>query len=607
MTTLTTLFLALVITGSFTPGTKDGKLLEASDIAGKNRLSTVIRQYHWGPDGALCAGRRPQDRKPAFKLPESSDKDILYGTEVSRNEFNCDRGIFPCPGDKNRIAVYRKDQSRVAKIDGIYGDVTYPMIGTESERLAVCVCDTLGNIQCTLQVTDFDEERYLTQVCWSPDSRYIFIQVLDRAQHNMRMNMYDSRSGAFVRTILEEHNDAWIEPLDPLYFIKGSYNFIYRTDNRDSYRNLYLCDTLGNCKRITPVNSDVEYVANDGKFLYYMVYTDEGARTALYRTRINGRKAGVPRILTTTPGVHEFSMNPDCSVYIDKWSNLSTPTVMELRESDGKFIRELSRAEDLLKGYRGCEIETGTVLSADGKFNNRYRLIKPLDFDPNKKYPLIVYVYGGPHSQMVNDSYLAKLRMWEMLMAQKGYAVYVQDNRGTSHKGSEYEKAINRRCGSKEMEDQIAGLRELLKNEWIDRSRIGVHGWSYGGFMTISLLTNYPGIFKAGLAGGPVIDWRWYEVMYGERYMDTEATNKDGFEETSLMNRTSDLKAKLLICHGIKDDTVVPQHSLNFTQKCIEEGIQLEYFPYPLSQHNMRDEAADHLYTKITDFFLNNL
>ncbi|MCQ2170888.1 MAG: prolyl oligopeptidase family serine peptidase [Bacteroidales bacterium] len=607
MTTLTTLLLALTVTGSFTPGTKDGKLLEPEDIAGKNRISTVVRSYYWGPDGELREGRQPQAPKPTFILPESPSGDIVYGTEVSRNEFNCDRGIFPCPGDKGRIAVYRKDQSRVGKIPGIYETFPYPMNGTESERLEVCVCDTLGNIQCTLKVTDFDEEKYLTQVCWSPDSKYIFIQVLDRAQHNMRLNMYDSRSGEYVRTILEEHNDAWIEPLDPLYFIKGSGNFIYRTDNRDKYRNLYLCDTLGNCKRITPLENDVQYIANDGKFLYYMAWTNSGAQTALYRTRLQGGKAGVPQLLSTTPGVHEFSMNPGCTAYIDKWSNLSTPTVIELHSADGKLIRELSRAEDLLKEYSGCEIETGTVESADGRFTNLYRLVKPLNFDPKKKYPLIVYVYGGPHSQMVNDSYLAKLRMWEMLMAQKGYAVYVQDNRGTSNKGSEYEKAINRQCGSKEMEDQMAGLRQLLENEWIDRSRIGVHGWSYGGFMTISLLTNYPDTFKAGLAGGPVIDWRWYEIMYGERYMDTEATNPEGFEKTSLMNRTRDLKAKLLICHGIMDETVIPQHSLNFTQKCIEQGIQLEYFPYPLSEHNMRNEAADHLYTKITDFFLNNL
>ena len=602
-----TLLTILTVIGSFIPGTRDGKMLKATDIAGRTRIRTEITDYHWGPQGELLKGRKPDDPVYAYPLPKSTDKGIVYGESVSRNEFGCDKGIFPCPTDSLRVAVYRKDQRKVGIVSGIYESFPYPMNGTASEELAVCVCDTLGNILCTLDVQDFDKERYLTQVCWSPDSKYIFIQVLDRSQHNLKLNMYDSRNGKFVRTILEEHNDAWVEPLDPIEFVKGSYEFIYRTDNRDSYRNLYLCDTLGNCKRITPLDNDVEYVANDGNFLYYSAHVFDGFRTELYRTRLYGRNAGVPQKLSRIPGYHIFSMNPSCTSYIDKWSSLDNPGTVGLYRADGKLLRELSRAEDPLKQYSGCEVETGTVPSADGKFANWYRLVKPLDFDPSKKYPLIVYVYGGPHSQMVHDSYLANIRMWEMLMAQRGYVVYVQDNRGTQFRGSEFEKAINRECGQKEMEDQMAGLQELLKNEWIDRDRIGVHGWSYGGFMTISLVTNYPNVFKAALAGGPVIDWRWYEVMYGERYMDTVQTNKEGFEKTSLINRTSKLKARLLICHGINDDTVIPRHSMDFVQECIENGIQLDYFPYPLSAHNMRDEAADHLYEKITDFFLKNL
>lgn len=604
---LATLLTILAILGSFTPGTKDGRLLEATDIAGKARIRTVIKDYHWGPNGELLEGRKPDEPRYSYPLPQSPSEGIVFGESVSRNEFGCETGIFPCPTDPGRVAVYRKDQRNVGIVTGIYGSFPYPMIGTASEELAVCVCDTTGTVLCTLDVQDFDTDRYLTEVCWSPDARYLFVQVLDRSQHHLKLNMYDSRSGRFVRTILEEHNEAWVEPLDPIEFVKGSYEFIYRTDNRDGYRNLYLCDTLGTCKRITPLDNDVEYVANDGNFLYYSAHVFDGFRTELYRTRLKGRKAGVPQRLSRTPGYHSFSMNPDCTEYLDKWSSLDNPGTIALYRSDGKLVRELSRAEDPLKKFCGCEVETGTVPSADGKFANWYRLIKPLKFDPGKKYPLIVYVYGGPHSQMVHDSYLANIRMWEMLMAQRGFVVYVQDNRGTQFRGSEFEKAINRECGRKEMDDQMIGIRELLKNEWIDENRIGVHGWSYGGFMTISLLTNYPEVFKAGLAGGPVIDWRWYEIMYGERYMDTEATNKEGFEKTSLINRAENLKARLLICHGIKDDTVIPRHSLDFVQKCIECGIQLEYFPYPLSEHNMRDGAADHLYEKITDFFIDNL
>ena len=259
--------------------------------------------------------------------------------------------------------------------------------------------------------------------------------------------------------------------------------------------------------------------------------------------------------------------------------------------------------EDPLKDYASCKVELGTVPSADGEFENYYRLIYPKDFDPAKKYPVIVYVYGGPHSQMVQDTWLGQIRMWEMLMAQKGYVVYVQDNRGTSNRGLAFEQAINRQCGKAEMEDQVVGIKRLMENPWVDSSRIGVHGWSYGGFMTISLMTTYPEIFKVGVAGGPVIDWKWYEIMYGERYMDNPETNPEGFESTSLINKSKNLKGKLLICQGAVDDTVVWEHSLSFIQECIDNEIQVDYFPYPVAQHNVFGRNRIHLMDKVTMYF----
>ncbi|MBQ2526218.1 MAG: S9 family peptidase, partial [Bacteroidales bacterium] len=236
-----------------------------------------------------------------------------------------------------------------------------------------------------------------------------------------------------------------------------------------------------------------------------------------------------------------------------------------------------------------------------------YRLLKPLDFDPEKKYPVVVYVYGGPHSQMVRDSWLGEIRYWEFLMAQRGYIVYAQDNRGTENRGLEYEQAIHRHCGQAEMADQMEGIKMLKSLPYVDADRIGVHGWSYGGFMTISLITTYPDVFKVAVAGGPVIDWKWYEVMYGERYMETEATNPDGFRETSLINKAKDLKGKLLICQGAIDNTCVWQHSLSFVRACIDANVQLDYFPYPLSEHNMTGKTRVHLMDKVTEYFDNNL
>ncbi len=310
-----------------------------------------------------------------------------------------------------------------------------------------------------------------------------------------------------------------------------------------------------------------------------------------------------PQRLTSEEGWHSVSFNASHTHFIDTYTAFDQPTTSRLLRNDGTLVRELTRAQDPLAGVATGEIRFGSVPSADGAFDNYFRLFLPVGFDPAKKYPVIVYVYGGPHSQMVQDSWLAGIRPLEMYWAQHGYIVYVQDNRGTSNRGAAFEKAINRQCGQVEMQDQMAGIRELLKAPWADASRVGVHGWSYGGFMTISLLTNYPDVFKVGVAGGPVIDWKWYEVMYGERYMDTMKTNPEGFEKTSLMNRTSDLKGKLLICQGAIDNTVVWEHSLSFTQKCIEEGVQLDYFPYPCTEHNVAGRWRVHLNQKIVSYF----
>lgn len=585
-----------------------GKMLSMYDANLNPEVYPASARFFWN-GGATYTRRKPEEK--TWTLPVSDSRDITYGESVSRNEFGCEGGVFPS-NRADRIAVYRKDESRITEFPlldittrtGSLVSLKYPMNGMESERLALCVCDTLGNIGCTLDINDFGEDRYLTNVSWSPDDRYIFVQVLDRSQHEMHLNMYRSDNGAFVRTVLEERNDAWVEPLDPVSFIKGSYRFIYRTDNRDGYRNLYLCDTTGTVSRITRTDADVKYLGNDGKWIFYTSAEISPVENHLFRMEIKKKGFGKPERLTKEAGWHDISLSPDCTRYIDRWQSFNDPGFTGLFKSDGTLLERLVEGGDPLAEYASCEVEFGTVKAADGQTDNYYRLYKPLGFDPSRKYPLIVYVYGGPHSQMVNGKWLGNIRMWEMLMAQQGYVVYVQDNRGTSNRGAAFEKAINRQCGKVEMEDQMAGLNDLLeRSPWIDRDRIGIHGWSYGGFMTISLALNYPDVFKVAVAGGPVIDWKWYEIMYGERYMDTEATNPEGFAATGLIGKAGNLKAKLLICQGAIDNTVVWEHSLSFVQECINRGIQLDYFPYPCSEHNMRGGARVHLYRKITDYF----
>ena len=547
----------------------------------------------------------------------SDRADLSYGGSVSRSEFGIEGGLFPSP-DETKLAFFRKDESRVSDFPlldittrtGSNAPIKYPMNGMASEHISLGIFDTATGETVYADVTDFDDERYLTNISWSHDGSAVFIQVLDRSQHEMHLNRYDATTGAFLGTVLTETNEAWIEPLDPLYPLDGHDGwYIYRTDNRDGYRSLYLLSPQGTLQRLTTVDADVAYVASKGGRVFYTSAEVSPVENHLFRIDLSidrkGRvKMGKPVRLTTEAGWHNVVLNESRSAFIDSWSALNVPRCINVRSTkDGKLVQEVFTAPDPLEEFAACEVDLGTVRSADGLYDNYFRLIKPKDFDPTKKYPVIVYVYGGPHSQLVRNSWLGSIRMWEMLMAQKGYVVYVQDNRGTSNRGAAFEKAINRQCGQAEMADQMEGVKMLCSLPWVDAGRIGVHGWSYGGFMTISLMTHYPEVFKVGVAGGPVIDWKWYEIMYGERYMDTPDTNPEGFEKTSLLNKAADLKGKLLICQGVIDNTVVWEHCLSFVEACIKENVQLDFFPYPTHEHNVYGRDRVHLMDKVTLYF----
>ncbi|MFA6592683.1 MAG: DPP IV N-terminal domain-containing protein [Bacteroidales bacterium] len=553
-------------------------------------------------------------------IAESENDQITYGQIVSRNEFGIEEGFFWSNSGK-KIAFYRKDESQVTDFPlldintrtGSLMSIKYPMNGMSSENVRLGIYDLASNATVYAAADDFGYDQYLTNISWSPDDKFVFIQVLDRSQKHLRLNMYKASTGEFVRTVLTEDNEKFVEPLDKIHFLKDTDRFIYRTDNRDGYKNLYLCDAKGAVRRLTQVDADVSYIANDGKSVYYTSAEISPVENHLFRIDISlGRtpesdKFSTPLRLTKEEGWHNVEMSEDCKWFIDNYSSLNVPRMIDVKSTDGKKSKNLFTGEDPLEEFATGGVALGTVKSADGKYDNYYRLIKPADFDPAKKYPVILYVYGGPHSQMVTDSWLAQIRMWEMLMAEKGYIVYVQDNRGTQNRGADFEKAIHDFCGKAETADQMEGIKMLSSLPYADTSRIGVHGWSYGGFMTISLMTEYPKVFKVGVAGGPVIDWKWYEVMYGERYMDTPESNPEGFAATSLINKAKDLKGKLLICQGAVDNTVVWQHSLSFVRECVKNNVQLDYFPYPCAQHNVFGRDRIHLMDKVTNYFEDNL
>ena len=550
------------------------------------------------------------ERGNSYTVTSDEDKNIVNGQVVSRNEFGITGGIFWSP-DGKKLGFYRKDETEVTNFPlldintrtGELKEIKYPMAGMKSELVTMGVYDIASGRTVFLDVDDFGREQYLTGITWAPASDLVYIQVLNRGQDHMRLNTYDASTGKQVATLFEEQSKTYVEPQAGLVFMANNpKQFIFETNNRDGYTNLYLHDVSGKLiKRLTNVDADVSFVGMDpaGKYVYYLSSEVSPVEKQLFRVDV---KSGKKNRLTTEEGWHNISMSGDGNYFIDNYSSVKVPRNVDLYTSNGKVLRQIQSVENPNKNYNFGEITLGTIKADDGS-DLYYRLIKPMDFDPNKKYPVIHYVYGGPHSQLVTNTWNASLRMWEMYMAQHGYVVFIIDNHGTPNRGKAFEDVIHRQCGQVEMKDQVKGIEWLKSFPWVDADRIGVHGWSYGGFMTISLITNYPDIYKVAVAGGPVIDWKWYEVMYGERYMDTPQENPEGYAKTSLIAKAKDLKGKLLICQGAVDPVVVWEQSLSFIRECIKNNVQVDYFPYPCAEHNVMGRDRIHLMQKVTNYF----
>ena len=550
------------------------------------------------------------ERGNSYTVTADEDKNIVNGQVVSRNEFGITGGIFWSP-DGKKLGFYRKDESQVTNFPlldintrtGELKEIKYPMAGMKSELVSLGVYDIASAKTTFLDANDFGREQYLTGITWAPESDMVYIQVLNRGQNHMRLNKYDASTGKLIATLFEEKSNTYVEPQSGLVFLANNpKQFIYSTNNRDGFMNLYLHDVNGKLiRRLTDVDADVEFVAADpaGKYVYYLSSEISPVEKQLFRVEV---KSGKKSRLTTEEGWHNITMSGDCAYFVDNYSSIKVPRNVDLTTNAGKVVRRLQEVENPNKDYNFGEITLGKIKADDGS-DLYYRLIKPMDFDPNKKYPVIHYVYGGPHSQLVTNTWNASLRMWEMYMAQHGYVVFVIDNHGTPNRGKAFEDIIHRQCGQVEMKDQVKGIEWLKSFPWVDANRIWVHGWSYGGFMTISLITNYPDIYKVAVAGGPVIDWKWYEVMYGERYMDTPQENPEGYAKTSLIAKAKDLKGKLLICQGAVDPVVVWEQSLSFIRECIKNNVQVDYFPYPCAEHNVMGRDRIHLMQKVTNYF----
>lgn len=538
-------------------------------------------------------------------------RELVYGQSVHRDEFGIHKGTFWSP-DGKLLAFYRMDQSMVTDyplvdIDHRVAQLApekYPMAGMAMHQVTVGIFNPANGKVVYLQAGD-PTDRYFTNIAWSPDARTLYMIELPRTQDKAELVAYDAATGARKQVLYTETNSRYVEPMNPIAFLPwDDMKFIYQT-RRDGYNHIYLFDVQGKeLKQLTQGEFEVIEVLGFNAKTHSIIYKSNEAmpiRHNYYAVNVdNGKRS----LLDNGQGVHYAMLSASGAYLLDRWSNPETFRNFDLLSTakPGKMVHLLA-CEAPYQDYVRPQITGGTIKAADGKTDLYYRLVKPVDFDENKKYPAVVYVYGGPHAHNVDESWNYWARPWEIYMAQKGYVVYVVDNRGSEYRGFEFESCTHRHLGEIEMLDQLEGVKYLKSLPYVDAERLGVHGWSYGGFMTTNLMCSYPDVFKVGVAGGPVIDWKFYEVMYGERYMDTPQENPEGYEKTSLLNKAKNLKGRLQIIVGYNDPTCVLQHNLAFLRACEDAGTQPDYFVYPGDGHNMMGHDMVHLHERITRYF----
>ncbi len=542
-------------------------------------------------------------------ITKDANADIVNGQAVHRSEFGIDGGIFPAPNG-NAIAFYRMDQSMVADYPIIDWSVTpavnhnikYPMAGKASHQVTLGVYN-IKNQSTTFLKIDGDKEQYLTAITWSPDSKYIFVAVLNRGQNDMKLNQYDASTGVFVKTLFGETNDKYVEPQHALTFFPNSNTDFIWQSQRTGFNHLFHYNIdKGLVSQITKGDWLVSDILgfNDKKKEIFIAATKETPKEKhLYKVNYHNLK--IDR-LDNAEGMHTGILSKDGTLLYDSYANANTPRSSNIINTTNLKSTNLLTSENPLKNYLRPEVKDLTLKADDG--TPLYgKIILPTNFDPNKKYPTIVYLYNGPHLQLVTNSFPASGNLWYEYMAQNDYIIFTMDGRGSSNRGLKFEQAVFRNLGETEMNDQLKGVDYLKSLPYVDSQRMGIHGWSFGGFMTTSFMLKHPDVFKVGVAGGPVIDWNMYEIMYTERYMDTPQENPQGYAKANLLDKVQNLKGKLLMIHGAQDDVVLWQHSINFLKTSVDNGIQLDYFAYPGHQHNVLGKDRVHLMQKITDYF----
>lgn len=544
---------------------------------------------------------------PKIEVTHFKDKNIVAGQAIARFEFGISKGTFWSP-QGNFLAFYQKDESNVTNYPLVdittypatLNNIKYPMAGQGSELAKIGVYQMESGKTIYLDI-DGSDEHYLTNLSWSPNDQYIFVAEVNRGQNHYVLNMYSAATGKKIRTIMEESNDKWVEPEnDVVFFPKNKKNFIWMSE-QDGFKNLYVYNTKGRLKKqLTKFKFVVKSILGfDGSGQCVIISATGENPTETHTYKIN-LKTGQATDLTPKSGTHRSSVRGD--YILDSYSSLTVPTTQSIINIKTGEEKILFTADNPLKDYKIGQTEFLTLKSKDG-FDLHARIIKPDDFDPNKKYPVLVYVYGGTHAQLVTNRWLGGAPLWMHWMAEHNdYIIFTLDNRGSENRGFAFESIIHRKAGEAAMEDQLIGVDYLKSLPYIDGKRIAVHGWSYGGFMTCSLMLRQPGVFTTAVAGGPVTDWKYYEVMYGERYMDTPQENPEGYANSRIGKYLENLKGHLMLIHGSVDPTVVPQHSMTVLKEAVDKGVQLDFFTYPMHPHNVRGKDRIHLMRKVLNY-----
>ncbi len=547
---------------------------------------------------------------------DGKENEIINGAPdwVYEEEFSFNKAFAWSP-DSRKLAYYRFDESHVLMFNmTIYGDLyphwyqfKYPKAGEENALVTIHVYDIYEGSFNEMDIGE-ETDQYIPRIKWTRDPSKLAIYRLNRLQNNMEVLLADAATGS-SEVLWEETNRYFIRETSDnmITFLEDGKHFLVMSE-RSGWMHFYLYDMNGRfLNAVTSGEWEVDRligIDHGNGVLYYSSPETSPLQRNVYSISLNGRNK---RRLTPEDGTNNAVFSNGFRYYINYHSDANTPANITLHDDSGELIRILednSRLKEVTEEYGFSRKEFFTFTTSEGIDLNGY-IIKPPDFDENREYPLFMYVYGGPGHQAVRDSYAAGA--WYQMLAQKGYVIASVDNRGTGARGEEFMKSTYLQLGKYETIDQIEAAKYLGSKSWIDESRIGIFGWSYGGYMVGLCLTKGADVFRLGVSGAPVTNWRFYDTIYTERYMRTPQENADGYDDNSPINHVDKLNGHFMIIHGTADDNVHLQNTIEMVDRMIAAGKHFELLLYPNHSHGIRGNAAQHMYERITDFVLENL